>query len=129
MRHHEQRRLEPHKFIGTIALVDADERKDFGTVRLSAENDVIVFEEKPPNSDTPGFINAGIYLFEPGILDLIPLSTKISLERHIFPALLAENYRIAGFPETGFFVDIGTPAGFSKFQRFIERGGCHDYSE
>jgi mannose-1-phosphate guanylyltransferase len=67
------------------------------------------------------YINAGIYLLEPAVLDFIPSSRKTSIERETFPLLLQKDKVLFGYPTDGFFIDIGTPAGYAEFQNYIKR--------
>jgi mannose-1-phosphate guanylyltransferase len=54
-------------------------------------------------------INAGCYVFNPRVLDSIPLDTVVSVERETFPALVANGAAIYGYLESSYWVDIGTP--------------------
>ena len=53
------------------------------------------------------FINAGIYLAECGIFDLMPEAASFSLETDLIPALLP--YGCYGFVTCAEVIDIGTP--------------------
>ena len=68
------------------------------------------FAEKSANGG-PGVINAGLYVLEPAVLDLIPDRHRVSLERDVFPQLIRSG--LLGLPFDGFFVDIGTPSDYA----------------
>jgi mannose-1-phosphate guanylyltransferase len=55
----------------------------------------------------------------PEILDFIPAAKKVSLEKETFPTLLNQGHRLFGYQSKGYFVDIGTPAGYEGFQQYI----------
>ena len=57
----------------------------FGAVQLSADDQVIRFDEKG-NSAGEGWINAGIYLLSRALLESIPADRAVSIEKEIFPA-------------------------------------------
>ena len=116
---HEQRKCATERFIGTMALVQVDDKRNFGSVNLNSDGRITSFKEKSNEHHASGLINAGIYLLEPKIFNLIPESKKVSLEKEIYPSILKEGYHLAGFKGDGFFVDIGSPDGFYKFQKYI----------
>ena len=62
-------------------------------------------------SDSPGLINAGVYVFRPAILEYIP-DGPVSLEKEVFPRLLDRGVYAAR--EQGVFIDIGTPADYAQ---------------
>jgi len=59
-------------------------------------------------------VNAGIALIEPKIFKFLPQRPrKISIEREIYPKL-AKMRKLAGFPFSGSFFDIGTMKGYEE---------------
>ncbi len=54
----------------TMAVQHVDDISRFGAVELDAHGRVIAFREKQADTG-PGWINAGVYAFEPALLDLI----------------------------------------------------------
>src|SRR5947208_743247 len=52
-------------------------------------------------------INAGAYVLERSILDLIPEGTAVSIEREVFPRLVGRG--LYGRRLEGYWIDIGTP--------------------
>lgn len=108
-----------HGALGTLALTEAQDASNYGAVTLDAENKILRFEEKSAQAAVSKLINAGIYVLEPEILQHIPPAQKVSLEKETFPALLNQGHRLFGYETTGYFVDIGTPAGYQGFQDYI----------
>jgi NDP-sugar pyrophosphorylase family protein len=123
---HEQKKSENDHLMGSIALVEVADRRNFGSVALDSNLNIVAFEEKSNRQKSPGLINAGIYLLEPDVLKRIPFSENVSLEKKIFPSLLQKGFCLAGYQADGFFVDIGTSDGFFRFQEFI-RENKNDY--
>ena len=75
------------------------------------------FREKPNPEEiatvTTNTINAGIYLREPGLLDLIPKGENCSFEYNVFPDII--NLRkpfYAYVLKDEYWRDIGTPASY-----------------
>ena len=90
----------------TIALVSAKDTRPFGLATLNANDRVIGFEEKSAAKQRPGWINAGVYALNPGVVAMIPHGHPVSLEREIFP-ILANQRRMMGWKHLGFWYDIG----------------------
>lgn len=101
--------------LGTLTLTDVDDPSRYGLVRLYDNGRVEAFVEKPSEDQLrpgePFRINAGTYLFEPEILAEIPAGINCSIERDVFPRL-AEADKLAGFPATAYWLDIGTPESY-----------------
>ena len=96
---------------GTLALWEVEDPTRFGIVGLDDENKVTQFKEKPkPEEVFSKLINAGSYLLEDDVFDIMPKG-KHSLERDVFP-VLAEEGSLAGFPFEGYFIDAGTPSSW-----------------
>ena len=55
----------------------------------------------------PGEINAGAYLLERSVLDLIPPGREVSIEREVFPRLVGDG--LSALRLDGYWMDIGTP--------------------
>ena len=83
----------------------------YGRVELDADGSVRRFVEKDPEAAGAGLINAGVYLFDRPVIDDIAASGAASLERDVFPGLVARGIR--GHATDGAFIDIGTPASFA----------------
>jgi mannose-1-phosphate guanylyltransferase len=93
---------------GTLALVPVPDPTNYGLVRLNENNSVREFVEKPSADqiDT-NLISAGSYVLEREIIDLIDADRAVSIEREIWPRLVARG--LYGFPTDAYWLDIGTP--------------------
>ena len=100
-----------HGGAATIALARTTSTARFGTVRIDPQGRVTDFAEKQEGSGS-GLINAGLYVFGPAMLDLIPDRQRVSLEQDVFPQLVGSG--LFGRPFDGFFVDIGVPSDYAK---------------
>ncbi|MBI5200136.1 MAG: NDP-sugar synthase [Elusimicrobia bacterium] len=93
----------------TIALTRVKDPTLYGLVETNDDGSVKRFLEKPSWDEiTCNTVNAGGYLFEPSVVDLIPPGVPYSLERGLFPTLLQKGLRLFGFVTPGYWVDIGT---------------------
>ncbi|MFW6069252.1 MAG: nucleotidyltransferase family protein [Chloroflexota bacterium] len=123
LRFHDKARQTERGYMGTIALTRVPDAEAYGTVHLEPQSSRIVkFAEKAAStarSAQSRYINAGIYVLEPDVLQRIPANEKVSIERDVFPQLL-NDAQLYGCYLQGFFVDIGTPEGYREFQGYLK---------
>ncbi len=102
----------------SIALTPVDNPSIYGVVETDNHGVVKRFVEKPSTDRiTTNMINAGIYIIEREILDLIPESGPSMFEKHLFPQLIKMGKYILGFPSDSYWIDIGTPEKYMKANR------------
>jgi mannose-1-phosphate guanylyltransferase len=97
----------------TLALIAVEDPSAYGLVRRNPDQSVSEFLEKPSSDqiDDTSLINAGAYILERSVLDgMAPPGTNISIERDVFPSLVGDG--LYGFAAEGYWLDIGTPAGY-----------------
>jgi mannose-1-phosphate guanylyltransferase len=108
-----------HNAAATIALHRVIDPSRYGVVELAAEGRIHSFIEKPaPGTVAGNLINAGCYVLEEGIFDLIPPGEETSIEREVFPKLCAERI-VYGWEHKGLWIDIGTPESYLEANRAI----------
>lgn len=97
----------------TLHLTQVENARAFGCVPTDESRRVTAFLEK---MDDPisNQINAGCYVFNPRILDSIPLDTVVSIERETFPVLVESGAPVFGYLEKSYWIDIGTPQALLK---------------
>lgn len=108
----------------TIALTPVEDPSRYGVVVCDPDGRVQAFVEKPPADEAPSrWINAGMYVLDPSVVDLIPEGRPASIERETFPALVQKGllYAVA---HDGFWIDAGTPAAYLEVQIALA-GGTH----
>jgi NDP-sugar pyrophosphorylase family protein len=114
-----KRLVEDHLEAGvwaTVALTRVRDAARFGTVLLESSGQIREFREKSAHvaNGNSHLVNGGIYVLSKRVLDMIPDSSAVSLEREIFPKLLTRG--IKGFLTDGYFIDIGVPEDFERAQ-------------
>lgn len=103
--------FESKEGIGAISSWEVDNPSEFGVMALGEENRIRKFQEKPnPWEAFSNYINAGHYILEPEVLDMIPSGKKVSIEREIFPKLIDKG--LYGYPFEGYWIDCGRPSSF-----------------
>ena len=101
----------------TIALARVSDPSRYGLVETDANGIVVSFIEKPSDEEAKSLevdtINAGIYVLEPSVLDLVEEGANSSFEYVVFPALLESGRRVLSYAiEDDYWQDIGTPESY-----------------
>jgi NDP-sugar pyrophosphorylase family protein len=100
-----------HSAAATIVLTPVENPSSYGLVETETDGRIRRFLEKPKAEEiTCNTINAGTYILEPGVLDLIPAGENHSFEYGLFPELLKRKEAFfAHVPQRTYWIDIGTP--------------------
>jgi mannose-1-phosphate guanylyltransferase len=91
----------------TLALVAVDDTSSYGVVPTADDGQVEAFIEKSDGPPPTNRINAGAYVLERSVVDLIPSGRAVSFEHEVFPKLVGQG--LYGYAAAGYWVDIGTP--------------------
>ncbi|HUV89365.1 MAG TPA: nucleotidyltransferase family protein [Anaerolineae bacterium] len=118
---HRARRAADARAVGTLAAVRVEDTAAGGALEMDGAGRIGGVREK--REAGPGWINGGIYVLEPEVWEAIPEGLPVSIERETFPHLLAQGHHLYAYPVDGFFVDIGTPQGYRRFQQYMEEKG------
>ncbi|MEK7725295.1 MAG: NDP-sugar synthase [Acidobacteriota bacterium] len=118
--------------IATIVLTPVENPAAYGLVELGNNFEVLRFVEKPKAEEIATLnlntINAGIYIFEPNILNLIPKDEKYSFEYQLFPDLLKRKEAFHGFvADDIYWLDIGTPERYLQAHDDLMSGKIRDF--
>lgn len=105
----------------TLHLVRVSDPRAFGCVPTDADGRVQAFLEKTQDPPTDQ-INAGCYVFRREYIEKIPEGRPVSVEREVFPALLAEGARVQGHVDSSYWRDMGTPEDFVRGSADLVRG-------
>ncbi len=103
-----------HRAEATLHLTPVPDPSAFGVVATDAAGRVERFIEKPPPGTAPSNqISAGTYVFEPSVLDRIEAGRKVSVEREIFPQIVADG-GLWAMPTNDYWIDTGQPDLYLK---------------
>jgi mannose-1-phosphate guanylyltransferase len=108
----------------TIALHHVEDARAFGLVSVEEAGRVGGFREKP-EAAIPGEVNAGTYVLEPSALEGWPSGTMISIEREIFPSVIASGRPVYGFASDAYWLDLGTPEMYLQAHFDLLEGKVH----
>jgi mannose-1-phosphate guanylyltransferase len=92
----------------TISLHHVEDARAFGLVVADRDGRVREFREKPADP-VPGDVNAGTYVLDPSVLRAWTTEREVSIEREIFPAVIAGGGAVFGFRTDAYWMDLGTP--------------------
>jgi mannose-1-phosphate guanylyltransferase len=113
--------------LGALHLIRVEDPSAFGCVVNDAENRISAFVEKPPKGTEPtNEINAGTYLLERKVLDMIPAGRNVSIERETFPGLLDARGQLYALGTDAYWLDIGTPDKYRAAHADVMSGALGD---
>ena len=106
-----------------IHLTPVADPSAFGVVETDSTGMVRRFVEKPaPGETDSNLINAGTYVLEPSVLDLIEPGRKVSIERETFPRLVAQG-TLAALATDDYWIDAGRPSMYLRANLDLVTGG------
>lgn len=117
----------------TLALKRVEDPSAYGLVETDEKGKILRFLEKPSADDARkhkvNTINAGIYVLEPSVLDLIPPNEARSFEYDVFPSILERNLPFFGFTmEDSYWRDLGNPKSYLEAHRDFFDRRIHGFS-
>lgn len=103
----------------TMALKPMTDVSAYGVAVCDGEAVITGFVEKPPPGTAAGnLVNAGVWIFEPGLVDEIPAGA-VRVEETLFPSLVARRRTVLGHRFEGMWADLGTPARYLAASRAL----------
>lgn len=97
----------------TLSLKPVEDPSRYGVVATDERGKVMAFVEKPPPGMAPSNnISAGIYVMEYGVIAAIPEGRPVSVEREIWPGLVASGAKVHSHIIGEYWLDIGTAESF-----------------
>lgn len=119
-----------HKPISTIGLFDPKKSLNSGIaggkVLLDKDNNLLSFIEGK-GDEINGYVNAGVYILEPQILELIPQNPPTDFGKDIFPALLKKRFKLKGYITHSFVLAIDTMEALKVAEEALTKKAINDY--
>ena len=117
-----------HRSKGALASVvtlevEKNHVQNYGIVVADGEGRVLSFQEKPSAAEAKSNLaSTGIYIFEPGVLDLVPSNVGFDIGSQLFP-LMVEN-GLPFYAQNRFFnwIDIGRVTDYWSVLQRVLRG-------
>jgi NDP-sugar pyrophosphorylase family protein len=111
--------------IATIALMPVERPWEVGVVVMDDNSRITSFVEKPPRGTEPGNLaNAGIYVLEREVLDIIPSNTFCDFGHDILPKLINSHKPFCGYclKKDDYILDTGTVARYEQADKDARNG-------
>ncbi|HEV3090297.1 MAG TPA: NDP-sugar synthase [Candidatus Cybelea sp.] len=109
--------------LGVLHLIRVDDPSAFGCVPHDGDGRIEAFVEKPHKDEAPtNEINAGTYLLEREILDLISPGRNVSIERETFPQAIAAGKALYAYTTGDYWIDLGRPEQYLAAHRDVLSG-------
>jgi mannose-1-phosphate guanylyltransferase len=110
----------------TIALTPVENPSAFGLVETENDGKIRRFIEKPkPEEITTNLINAGCYVLEPEVLNLIQPDANVSIERETFQLLLKSHRPFYAFVDRhSYWIDMGNRDKYFQLNMDMLNGRC-----
>lgn len=107
---------------GTVVVRETEHPDDSNLVSFNKDLSVKKFYFKPHKGITPSKYGlTAIYLFNQKILDLLPETTPMDLERDFLPFLLKYKKKLVCYNTDEFISDIGTPERYNKSLKLFKK--------
>ncbi|MBI4454602.1 MAG: nucleotidyltransferase family protein [Acidobacteria bacterium] len=107
---------------GTVALFKREDVIASGIASFDEEGRITRFLEKPqPEEVFSQWVNAGLMIWEPEVLDWIPADVPYDFGRDVVPKLLSAGRRLYSYPMSEGLWWIDTPADYERVRRLVEK--------
>ncbi|MDQ3070929.1 MAG: nucleotidyltransferase family protein [Acidobacteriota bacterium] len=101
-----------HRADMTIGIRTLETQVPYGVVEVEGETVVGVLEKPIAHY----FVNAGAYLVEPSVIELVPGGSAPLDMPDLVSLLIARGRRVVGFPVREYWLDIGHPEQYARAQ-------------
>ena len=109
--------------LASLALTQVTDCSSYGVVITDSDGRVRQFLEKPGHQPLMSqFVNTGIYVLEPDVLDYIPPATFCDFSYDIFPQLLDDGASFFAWQTAGYWCDMGTIQSYQQAIADVQDG-------
>ena len=109
----------------TVASREIEDVSRYGAILKDTDGRILRWNEKQSGSEETapkrGEINGGIYVMKKSLIEKIPAG-KQSLENDCIPVWLSHSINIHALRSDGYFMDIGVPEDYRRFQEDVQSG-------
>lgn len=98
-----------HRSVATMCVREYEYQIPYGVIETT-NTQLVSIKEKPVKRS---FVNAGIYVLNPSVLDLIPIDTFYDMPT-LFEQLIKLNMKTSAFPIREYWLDIGQIDDFNR---------------
>jgi dTDP-glucose pyrophosphorylase len=98
-----------HKAAATMCVQDYHFEVPYGVININ-QHRIMGLDEKPVHRF---FVNAGIYVLDPAVLDVIPTQESFDMTE-LFTRLIEQGFETVAFPIREYWMDIGRVEDYKK---------------
>ena len=113
-------RAAPSEVLASVHVRTVPDARPFGSVVTDDRRRITAFVEKSENPPSMT-VNAGTYVVRAGLVEEIPDTGAVSLERDVFPRL-ADRGALVPHAEDAYFLDVGSPEALVTANRDLVLG-------
>jgi len=108
--------------VASLLLYEPDDQTRCGMAARDSSGRITTFIEKPTRAVPGRLANAGICLFEPEVLRLVPRGRPFDFAADVLPQLLSQRLPVYGDLAEGYVLDIGSMERYIQAQTDFEAG-------
>lgn len=120
-----------HKRNALATLLIHQRARSNSVVNLDNKGRIIGFLERPTEEARRGvqspWVNSGVCMCDPQLLDEIPADVACDLPRDIFPRLI-DSHRLFGFPLSGYRCAVDSPDRLAEARAAVADGRCRSWT-
>jgi NDP-mannose synthase len=105
------------KAIATIAAHKRQQKIDLGVIESDGNSRITGYIEKP---STEYLVSMGVYVFEPRILDYIPVGEYLDFP-NLVTKLISAGEKVVGYKFDGYWQDLGRPDDYESAAQDFEK--------
>jgi mannose-1-phosphate guanylyltransferase/phosphomannomutase len=103
------------KAMATLALYRLADPLDYGVITLNNDGQITRFQEKPSRGLVMSdYVNTGIYVLEPEILDFFDFNVPFDFANDLFPLVHKQGHPLYGYVANGYWCDVGSIAEYMR---------------
>ncbi|MBN1219071.1 MAG: NTP transferase domain-containing protein [Anaerolineae bacterium] len=110
--------IEYHKksnTLATLALYRLADPMDYGVININHKGQITNFQEKPGRGTVMSdYVNTGIYVLEPKILDFFEPNISFDFANDLFPLVHEQGHPLYGYVAGGYWCDVGNIAEYMR---------------
>ncbi len=101
--------------MATLAVYNLSDPVDYGVISLNHRSQITRFQEKPSRGSVMSdYVNTGIYVLEPEILDYFEANIPFDFASDLFPMVHGEGNPLYGYVARGYWCDVGNISEYMR---------------
>ncbi len=103
------------KTLATLAIYNIANPVEYGVITINNSGHITRFQEKPSRGSVMSdYVNTGIYVLEPEILEYFEPDISFDFAHDLFPMLHKKGHTLYGYIAAGYWCDVGNIAEYMR---------------